>query len=69
MNSLNLISADLKLHRLAGVDIAFLYESMSLNDYKQLPFTVMPMLSLGDTRSADIDADLSAILGVDQFGK
>ena len=37
-------------------------------DYdEELPLGVVPMLAFGDTRLGDIDADLSAIQGVDQL--
>lgn len=49
--------------------LAELDEAVARNDDELFPFGVMPMLSLGDTWLRDVDAYLSAVEGVDEFGE
>src|SRR5699024_1823784 len=65
----NLISADLKLHHLSGMNVPLLDETMSCHYDKQFPFGIMPVLAFCDPRLADINADLSTIGSMYQFRK
>ena len=69
MNRFNLIAADFKFHGLTSVDVALLNESVPGNHNKQLPLRVVPVLAFCNTRFADIDRNLSTVLGVHQFRK
>ncbi len=69
VDSLDLLAADLKFHSLARADIPLLNEPMALDHNEKLPFGVMPVLTLGDARPGDIDADLAAILRVEKLGE
>ena len=69
VDSLDLIPGNFKLHRFSGVDVPFLNQAMTGNYNEQLPLGVVPVLPLGDARAADVDAHLSAIGGVYQFGE
>ena len=78
-HALNLVSADLifKYLRIAiFVQLVrswilgpHLDESVTFYHYELLPFGVVPVLALGDARFADVDADLTAVQGVNQFGE
>ena len=39
------------------------------DDDEELPLGVVPVLTLGDAGFGDIDADLAAVEGVNQFGE
>ena len=69
VDGLDLVSRDLELHHFAGVDVALLNQPVTGDHDEQLPLAVMPVLSLGDARSADVDGHLSAIRRVNQLGK
>ena len=69
VDRLDLIPGNLKLHRLAGVDVPLLNQAVTGHDDEQLPFGVVPVLPLGDARLRDVDAHLPAIGGVDELGK
>ena len=49
MNHLNSITTHIKLNHLVCTDLSLLYQAMTGNYYKKLPFAVMPMLPLGYT--------------------
>ncbi len=65
----DLVAADLELDDLAGVDIALLNQSVTVDDDEELPFRVVPVLPLRNARLADIDGDLSAVEGMDELGE
>ena len=44
-------------------------EAVALDHYELLPLGVVPVLAFGDARFADVDADLTAVQGVNQFGE
>lgn len=69
MDRLDLIPGNLKLHRLAGVDVPLLNQAVTGHDDEQLPFGVVPVLPLGDAGAADVDGHLAAVGGVDELGK
>ena len=63
------VSADLEIQNLVGINATLLNEAVTAHYYKELPFGVVPVLSLRDAWLADIDADLAAIQGMDKFCK
>lgn len=69
MDSFNFIPENLKLHRLSGIDVALLNQTMTSHYDEQFPLAVVPMLPLGDTWSADVNGHLSAVCRVNQLGK
>ena len=64
-----LVSTDFKIEDFVGVDAALLYEAVAAHYDEELPFGVVPVLAFGDAWFADVDADLSAVQGVDKFGE
>ena len=69
VDGLHLIAGNFKLHRLAGVDVPLLNQSVTCNHDEQLPLGVVPVLPLGDARTADVDGHLTAIGSVYQLVK
>ena len=69
VDGLDFVAADLELDRLAGADAALLDPRAALNNDEELPFGVVPMLTLRDAGLADVDRDLAAIFGVNKLGE
>ena len=69
MDSFNSIPGNLKLHRLSGIDVALLNQTMTSHYDEQFPLAVVPVLPLGDSRATDIDGHLSTICCVNQLCK
>ena len=69
VNSLDFIPGNLKLHRFPGVDIPFLNQAVTGDHNEKLPLGVVPVLPLGDARTADVDAHLSTVGGMHQFSE
>ena len=69
VDSLDLVPGNLKLHRFAGVDVSLLNQTVTSDHNEQLPLGVVPVLPLGNARTADVDAHLSAVGGVHQLGE
>ena len=69
MDRLNFVPGNLKLHRFSGVNVPFLNQAMTSNHNEQLPLGVVPVLPLGDSGTADVDAHLSTVGGMNQLGK
>lgn len=69
VDSLDLIPGNLKLHRFSSIDVPFLDQAVTSHHNEQFPLGVVPVLSLGDSGTADVDAHLPAIGGVYQLGK
>ena len=61
MNCLDLLSADFKFNDVICPNLSFLDQSMSCNDDKELPFTVMLVLSFRYPGFGDIHRDPSTI--------
>ena len=49
--------------------LALLDKAVAGDDDELLPFGVVPVLALGDTGLGDVDADLPAVEGADEFGE
>ncbi len=60
----DLLSRNLELNHLSSVSVPLLDQAMAGNDDKQLPLGVVPVLSFGDARLADVDRYLAAVLRV-----
>ena len=69
MDSLNLVPGNLKLYRFPSVDVPFLNQAMTCDHNEKLPLGVVPVLSLGDARTTDVDAHLPTVSGMDQLGE
>ena len=67
--TLNIFPAHLELYHFIRVNLTLLYQSMTSHNNKELPLSMVPMLTFGNTRLADIDRHLSAIEGMNQLGK
>jgi len=65
----DLVAADLEVEDFVGIDPALLDKSVAAYDDEELPLRVVPVLTLGDARLADVDADLTTVEGVDEFGE
>ena len=68
-DTLDFVTTYLVVEDFVGAFLAELDEAVARDDDKLFPLGVMPMLSLGDTGLGDVDAHLSAVEGVDEFGK
>ena len=51
------------------IEVALLDEAMTFDDDELLPFGMMPVLTLCDAGLTDVDADLSAVEGMNQLGE
>lgn len=68
-DGLDFVTTHLVVEDFVGAFLAELDEAVARNDDKLFPLGVVPMLALGDTRLRDVDAHLSAVEGVDEFGE
>ena len=67
MDSLNFVPGNFKLHRFSSVDVSLLNQSVTCHHNEQLPLGVVPVLPLGDARTADVNAHLPTVSGMNQF--
>ena len=65
VDALDVVAAHFKLYDFICAQFAFLNQSMTTNHDEKFPFGIMPMLTFGDARLADVDAYLTAIQSVD----
>ena len=68
-DGLDFVTTHLVVEDFVGAFLAELDEAVARDDDELFPLGVMPMLSLGDTGLGDVDAHLSAVEGVNQFGE
>lgn len=68
-DTLDFVTTHLVVEDFIGAFLAELDEAVARDDDELFPLGVMPMLAFGDTRLRDIDAHLSAVEGVDEFGE
>ena len=68
-DTLDFVATNFIVQHFVGTLLAELDEAVARNDDKLFPLGVVPMLTLGDTRLRDVDAHLSAVEGVDEFGE
>lgn len=71
VDALDIVARDLELDDLAFgvVQVALLDEAVATDHDEELPLGVVPVLSLGDARLADVDTHLTAIQGMYQLGE
>lgn len=69
VDSLDFIAGNLKLHRFSSIDVPLLNQAVASDHDKQFPLGVVPVLAFGNTGLRDIDAHLSTVSSVYQFGK
>lgn len=68
-DTLDFVTTHLVVEDFVRALLAELDEAVARNDDELFPLGVVPMLALGDTRLRDVDAYLSAVEGVNQFGE
>lgn len=68
-DALNLVARDFELDDLVRTLFPLLDQAVAGNNDELLPFGVVPVLTFGDTRFADIDTYLSAVECANQLGK
>ena len=68
-DALDVVTADLVVEDFIGAFLAELDETMAADDDELFPLGVVPVLSLGDARLADVDGYLSALGRMDEFGE
>ena len=69
VNCLDLFSAHFKFDHFICTDLPFLNQAVTGNNDKELPLSVMPMLSFCDPRLGDVYAELSMIGCLQQLSK
>ena len=69
VNRFDLVAGNLKADPLIGMDVTLLDQCMSADNDEKLPLAVMPMLTFGDARLADVHAELTVIGSLQQFGE
>jgi len=65
----NPVSAHFKVQDFVRAQAALLDESVTADDDEELPFGVVPVLAFCDAWLADVDAHLTAVEGMDEFGE
>ena len=68
-DGLDFVTTHLVVEDFVGTFLAELDEAVARDDDELFPLGVVPMLTFGDTRLRDVDAYLSAVEGVDEFGE
>ena len=68
-DTLDFVTTHLVVEDFVGAFLAELDEAVARDDDELFPLGVVPMLALGDAGLGDVDAYLSAIEGVDEFGE
>lgn len=68
-DGLDFVTTHLVVEDFVGAFLAELDEAVARDDDELFPLGVVPMLTFGDTRLRDVDAYLSAVEGVNQFGE
>ena len=68
-DTLDFVTTHLVVEDFVRALLAELDEAVARDDDELFPLGVVPMLTLGDTGLGDVDAHLSAVEGVDEFGE
>ena len=66
---LDFVTTHFVVEDFVGTFLAELDEAVARDDDELFPLGVVPMLTFGDAGLGDVDAYLSAVEGVDQFGE
>ena len=69
MHCFDLVSAHLEVQDFVASYPALLDEAVAADNDEELPLGVVPVLAFCDARLADVDAHLSAVQSVDEFGE
>ena len=71
VDAFDVVARDLELDDLAFgiVEVALLDETVAADNDEKLPLGIVPMLSLRNSRLADIDAHLTGVQSMNQFCK
>ena len=69
MHRLYFITAHLELDHLIGSDFTLLNQAVTRNDDEELPFCVVPVLSLCYSGLTDIHTELAVVERFQKFGK
>ena len=64
VDALDVVATNLKLYHLVCTQFALLDKAMTGHNNEEFPFCVVPVLTFGDARLADVDAHLTAIQSV-----
>ena len=68
-HGLDAVARDFVVEDLVGAFFTHLYQSMAFDNYELLPLGVVPVLSFGYAGLGNVDAHLSALGGMDEFGE
>ena len=68
-DGLDFVTTHLVVEDFVSAFLAELDEAVTRDDDELFPLGVVPMLTFGDAGLGDVDAYLSAVEGVDQFGE
>lgn len=68
-DGLDFVATNFIVQHFVGTFLAELDEAVARDDDELFPLGVVPMLTFGDTRLRDVNAHLSAVEGVDEFGE
>ena len=68
-HTLNFIATHLIIKHFVGALFAHLYQAVSAHHDELFPLGVVPVLTFGDARFADVDTHLSAFDCADKFGE
>lgn len=68
-DGLDFVTTHLVVEDFVSAFLAELDETVARDDDELFPLGVVPMLALGDAGLGDVDAYLSAVEGVDEFGE
>ncbi len=69
VDGLDALACDFVVPHFVGAFLAQLDEAVAADDDKGFPLAVVPVLALGDAGLGDVDAHLSAVEGVEEFGE
>lgn len=68
-DGLDFVTTHLVVEDFVGAFLAELDEAVARDDDELFPLGVVPMLTFGDAGLGDVDAHLSTVEGVDEFGE
>ena len=68
-DGLDFVTTHLVVEDFVSAFLAKLDEAVARDDDELFPLGVVPMLALGDAGLGDVDAYLSTVEGVDEFGE
>ena len=69
MDGLNPLAAHLEVEDFVRVDSPLLYQGPAADHDEQLPLGVVPVLAFRDSRPGNVDAELSAVRGLENLSE